>query len=99
MTNCECKRMIGPSGIWLPEELIGAKVKVLSVPISNMVPIDCGKTMHVEKIDFRISLDGKAITVVTLKECPDAIFTLKDLLFVGVVYKEEPETVEENEEG
>lgn len=92
-TNCDCKRIIGPSGIWKLEELIGATVKISSMPISNMrtIAIDSSQSFTVEDIDFRISLDGKAITVVKLKGLEDLVFTLKDLIFTGVILKEEEE--------
>lgn len=91
-TNCECKRIIGPSGIWKLEELIGAKVTIGSMPISNFgtIAIDAEQSFEfeVESIDFRISLDGKAITVVKLKGLDNYVFTLKDLIFTGIVIKE-----------
>lgn len=85
-TNCECKRLIGPSGIWSPSELVGAVVQVGSMPVSNFgsAAIDVNSKFVVESVDFRISLDGKAITVVKLKGLDDCIFTLKDLIFVGI---------------
>ena len=57
-----------------------------SMPVSNFgsVAIDVGSKFTVESVDFRISLDGKAITVVKLKGLDDYIFTLKDLIFVGI---------------
>ena len=91
-TNCECKRIIGPSGIWTLEELIGAKVKIGSMPISNFgntLAIDSEQEFEVENVDFRISLYGKAITVVKLKDLDDFIFTLKDLIFTGIILKTE----------
>ena len=92
-TNCDYKRIIGPSGIWKLEDLIGATVKISSMPISNMrtIAIDSSQGFTVEYIDFRVSLDGKAITVVKLKRLEDLVFTLKDLIFTGVILKEEEE--------
>lgn len=89
--NCKCKRIIGPSGIWTIDELVGATVKIGSMPISNFntFAIDSDKTFEVESVDFRISLDGKAITVVKLKGLEGQIFTLKDLIFTGILLKEE----------
>lgn len=92
-TNCECKRLIGPSGIWSPAELVGAVVQVGSMPVSNFgsAAIDISSKFIVDSVDFRISLDGKAITVVKLKGLDDYIFTLKDLIFVGIYQSNEKE--------
>ena len=92
-SNCECKRIIGPTGIWNLEDLIGATVKIGSMPISNFgnIAIDSEQSFVVESVEFRISLDGKAITVVKLKNLDGYIFTLKDLIFTGVILKEESE--------
>lgn len=90
-TNCECKRLIGPSGIWSAAELVGAVVQIGSMPVSNLAAIDVGSKFIVDSIDFRISLDGKAITVVKLKGLDDYIFTLKDLIFVGIYQSNEKE--------
>lgn len=87
-TNCECKRIVGPCGLWHLEDLIGAKVRISSLPISNFGAIDMDQHYTVEDIEFRISLDGKAITIVKLKGLSDYIFTLKDLEFVGVIFNE-----------
>lgn len=91
-TNCECKRLIGPSGIWSVAELVGAVVQVGSMPVSNFgAAIDVNSEFIVDSVDFRISLDGKAITVVKLKGLDDYIFTLKDLIFVGIYQSNEKE--------
>lgn len=82
MTNCECKRASCPAGIWELEDLIGAEVNVGSMPISNMGAIDSTKKYKIEKIEFRISIDGKAITIVKLVGLDNYIFTLKDLIFI-----------------
>lgn len=78
MSNCGCKRDIDPAGIWDYKNLIGAKVRVKSMPMSNFhigVFGDC----TIEDIYFRVSVDGKTITVIRLKEYPDLFFTWKDL--------------------
>ena len=92
-TNCDCKRLIGPSGIWSASELVGAVVQVGSMPVSNFgsAAIDVNSKFTVDSVDFRISLDGKAITVVKLKGLDDCIFTLKDLIFVGIYQSNEME--------
>ena len=35
LNSCRNSRIVGPSGIWEYEQLIGAKVKVSSLPVSN----------------------------------------------------------------
>lgn len=92
-TNCDCKRLIGPSGIWSVNDLIGAVVQVGSLPVSNFgsAALDVNSKFVIESIDFRISLDGKAITVVKLNGLDGYIFTLKDLIFVGIYQTNEKE--------
>ena len=78
MSNCGCKRDIDPAGIWDYSNMIGAKVRVKSMPISNFrsgVFGDC----TISEIYLRVSIDGKAITIIRLKEYPDLFFTWKDL--------------------
>lgn len=90
MSNCGCKRDIDPAGIWDYKNLIGAKVRVKSMPMSNFhrgVFGDC----TIEDIYFRISIDGKVITVIRLKEHPDLFFTWKDLEVLSV--KDYPESI------
>ena len=89
MSNCGCKRDIDPAGIWDYKNLIGAKVRVKSMPISNFyngVFGDC----TIEDIYFRISIDGKVITVIRLKEHPDLFFTWKDLEVLKVINYADP---------
>jgi len=84
MSNCGCKRDIDPAGIWDYKNLIGAKVRIKSMPMSNFhrgVFGDC----TIEDIYFRISIDGKVITVIRLKEYPDLFFTWKDLEVLSVI--------------
>ena len=90
MSNCGCKRDIDPAGIWDYKNLIGAKVRVKSMPMSNFhkgVFGDC----TIEDIYFRISIDGKVITVIRLKEYSDLFFTWKDLEVLSV--KDYPESI------
>lgn len=79
MSNCGCKRDTDPAGIWDYWNFLGAKVKIKSVPISNFSnKLPVGECTIID-VYFRVSLDGKAITVVRLAECPDLFFTLKDI--------------------
>lgn len=80
MSNCGCKRDMDPSGIWDYQNMIGAQVRVKSMPISNFSRgIMASDVFTIEDIYFRVSLDGKTITVIRLKEFPDLFFTWKDL--------------------
>ena len=84
MSNCGCKRELDPAGIWDYQNMIGAKVRVKSMPISNFhagVFGDC----TISDIYFRISTDGKAITIIRLSEYPDLFFTWKDLEVLNTV--------------
>lgn len=94
-TNCECKRLVGPCGIWSLDDLIGSVVTIASLSVSNFgLTIDSDKKYEVEDIEFRISLDGKAITVVKLKGINNHVFTLKDLNFIGINHTENNEEEE-----
>lgn len=90
MKNCDCKRIICPDGIWTAEDLVGAHVKIMSMGANNLFSIpNASRTCTIEGISFRVSLDGKAFTIVKLKEYPDLTFTLKDLMIIGIEEHEE----------
>lgn len=82
--SCKNLRIHGPSGCWEYGQIIGASVKIKSLAIGNFFTHLGGTTGTVENIYFRISLDGKAITCIELKEFPGKVFTLKDLEFTDV---------------
>lgn len=79
MSNCGCKRDIDPAGVWDYESMIGAKVRVRSMPLSNFSKLDYFGECTISDIYFRVSVDGKAITIIRLAEVPDMFFTWKDL--------------------
>ena len=91
MSNCSCKRIFNPSGIWKIEDLIGSRVKIHSLPISNFVALDCNEIFTIDRIEFRVSMDGKAITIIFLKGLPDIEFTFKDLIIESLIIEEEEE--------
>ena len=69
-----------PAGIWDFQNMIGAQVKVKSMPISNFSSgIMASNIYTIDDIYFRVSLDGKTITIIRLRELPDLFFTWKDL--------------------
>lgn len=81
ISSCKNKRIVGPSGIWEYEQLVGAKVRVKSMPVSNFFGCFSGVNdlLTIKDIYFRISLDGKTVSVIELTEYPGKIFTWKDL--------------------
>lgn len=86
MSNCLNQRIVGPTGTWDYVQMLGAKVRIKSLPVSNFFGTMCSvaDVLTVKDIYFRISLDGKVITVVELVEYPGKIFTWKDLEVVEV---------------
>ena len=69
-----------PAGVWDYQNMIGAQVKVKSMPVSNFSSgIMASNIYTIEDIYFRVSLDGKTITIIRLRELPDLFFTWKDL--------------------
>ena len=88
MENCKAKRLVGPYGSWTKEELIGAHVRISSMPVSNFAGgFDCHQVCTIKDIIFRISNDGKTITIILLDQFPDYFFTWKDLEVIGIVVK------------
>lgn len=85
MTNCGCSRVVNPSGIWEYYQLIGAKVYIKSMPVSNFFNLQNSTKGTIKDILFRITLDGKTITVVELEEYPGKVFTWKDLMIYELV--------------
>lgn len=76
-------------------DIIGAHVKVKSMPVSNFKKgFDADQVFTIKDIIFRISMDGKAISVIILEECPDMYFTWKDLEVIGITVKEDEESEE-----
>lgn len=85
-TNCSCSNVKNPAGIWEYFQLIGAKVYIRSTPVSNFFNLQNSSSQcTIKDIYFRLSIDGKTITVVELEEYPGKIFTWKDLLVSELV--------------
>lgn len=84
--NCKNLRVVGPCGNWNYYQLIGAKVRISSLPISNFFKCFSSNTDYftIKDIYFRISLDGKTITIIELEEYPDKFFTWKDLEIIEI---------------
>lgn len=90
--NCSCKRGIPPHGLWSIDNLIGAKVVIISTSIGNfLMGFDANEERTIKDVQFRISIDGKAITLVTLEGLEGKTFTLKDLEFIEMTDTENPE--------
>ncbi len=76
-----------PQGNWDVKNLIGSKVKVKSMPISNFMQNEfkyAGKLLTVSEVYIRVSSEGKAITVIETEELPNKFFTLKDLQILSL---------------
>ena len=86
INNCGCSRIKNPSGVWEYSQMIGAKVYIKSMPVSNFFNCqNAGNLFTIKNIYFRITTDGKAITVVELSEIPGKVFTLKDIMISELV--------------
>lgn len=79
---CRKTRVTDPAGVWDYRNLVGAEVRISSSSVSNLNNIFAfdNTTIHtIEDIYFRVTTDGKTITIIRLKDMPDCIFTWKDL--------------------
>ena len=66
-------------GTWRYEDLVGAKVKISSLPIYNrLISFNSDSIYTIEDLIFQISETGKTICIIRLKGL-DADFTFKDL--------------------
>ena len=78
---CECNFI---NGTWKYEEIIGAKVRVRSLPVANRFSGISGSTIYtIEDIIFQVSDDGKTIVIVKLAGT-DCLFTFKDLEVISL---------------
>ena len=71
-------------GTWRYEDLIGAKVKIKSLPVYNRLISFNGDTIHtIEDLIFQVSETGKVICIIKLVgvECD---FTFKDLEMISL---------------
>lgn len=67
------------SGVWSYSDLIGAKVKIKSIPVFGRMGSYSGDIVHViEDVIFRVDETGKTICVVKLENV-EGDFTFKDL--------------------
>lgn len=82
-SNCGCQVLKNPSGLWEYWQLVGAKVYVKSMPTSNFFRCaDADEPKTIKDVYFRITTDGKTVTVIELEEYPGKIFTWRDLSVV-----------------
>ena len=79
-----------PTIIYDKEELIGSTVRLKSVSMQNC---QCGGTIlssskdyTIKDVEFRLSLDGKCFTLISLEGVTDRRFTLKDLVIKSLNY-------------
>ena len=88
-TVCRRTRVTDPAGIWDYSNLIGATVRISSISVgnlNNMFGVDSEWHHTIEDIYFRVTTDGKTITVIRLKDMPDCLFTWKDLEVLDLQY-------------
>ena len=86
---CRRTRVTDPAGIWDYSNMIGAQVRISSISVgnlNNMFGIDSEWIHTISDIYFRVTTDGKTITIIRLKDMPDCLFTWKDLEVLNLQY-------------
>lgn len=75
------KRTQAPGGLWPIDRMIGAKVRINSSSVGNFLLGSQTITgiFTIDKVMTRVSMDGKAMTNIYLKEIPDRSFIWRDL--------------------
>lgn len=65
-------------------DVVGSKVRIKSLTMSNAGSWShkVTDTFTIKDVKFRIQPDGRCHTLLYLEECPDVVFTIKDLVFV-----------------
>lgn len=90
---CGPHRIKGPSGTWELGDLIGAKVRIKSMPVHNYFGPSRRATIGtctIAGIRFQVSLDGKAVTVIDLAEVPGDVYAWKDLEIISLAGGKKP---------
>lgn len=77
-------KITSPSGVWDYSSLLGASVKIKSLPVKFGFAYAADELYQIENIGFRISRDGKLYTAVRLAGIRDREFVWKDLEVVGL---------------
>lgn len=82
-----CRYPRRPDGVWTRDDIIGAKVKIASIPaMAFSGKVDFSRTYTLKDIEFRVSLDGKVVSLVKLEEFPDEPpLTLKDIEVISIM--------------
>ena len=72
------------TGVICMDDIIGAKVQVISLSMSTALEWSYpkSKVFTIEDVKFRVQTDGKCHTLLYLEECPGRVFTIKDIVFV-----------------
>lgn len=83
--NCRTKRYTCPAGIWEIDNMIGSTVAIRSTGIGNLTKGDISGEYKIKDISFRVSIDGKTITLVELEGLEGDYFTFKDLEILSVI--------------
>lgn len=74
-----------PSGLWDYQNLIGASVRIKSLPIkSGIFNFDSDSTYQIEDIRFRVSRTGRSYASIKLGGIDSREFVWKDLEVIGL---------------
>lgn len=84
-SNCRTKRYTCPAGIWELDNMIGAIVAIRSTGIGNFTDCEASGEYKIKDVIFRVSVDGKTITLVELEGLEGDYFTFKDLEILSIV--------------
>lgn len=77
-------KVTSPSGIWDYANLLGASVKIKSLPVKFGFAYAADELYEIEDIGFRISRTGQLYTGIRLKGVKNREFVWKDLEVVGL---------------
>lgn len=77
-------KITSPAGVWDYSSLLGASVKIKSLPVKFGFAYAADELYQIENIGFRMSRDGKLYTAVRLAGVRDREFVWKDLEVVGL---------------
>lgn len=83
--SCRKQRYTCPAGIWNYDNMVGARVAIRSTTIGNFNQFAVDGEYIIKDIYFRVSLDGKTITLIELEGLPDSYFTFKDVEILDTV--------------
>ena len=77
-------KITSPAGVWDYSSLLGASVKIKSLPVKFGFAFAADELYRIEDIGFRVSRNGQLYTAVRLAGVKDREFVWKDLEVVGL---------------